>query len=157
MTANQHLGSQFSDEDRVSLAENAMENGGLTGRSYHVPAGKYDWATHPQKHPEVHDFVHSVLSDAGVERAKAIRVQPNHWDLRKPGSGQAVTDGANYIGIKGEHTNDMTLLHEAAHIIHGTGEHEGHGKAFQETLHGLYRKHLGDEAADTFHRIIKRV
>jgi GNAT superfamily N-acetyltransferase len=140
--------SALSDEDRVSVAEQAMERGGHTGRTWHVPAMHYDNPARAEAHRPVHEFVNGVLQENG--HPGGIQVHPRHWDLRAPGSGQATTDGMNYIGLAGEHAHDLTLLHEMAHVLTGTGEGEGHGPAFQETAHRLYHQHLGPDAADTF-------
>lgn len=147
----------LSHEDRVSVAEQVMERGGLAGRPWHVPVMHYDDPTRVIVHGPVHAFVHTALIGAGVDPdvARRVKVHPKAWELRESGSGQAMTDGLNYIKLAGEHTNDMTLLHEAAHIVHGTSEGEGHGSAFQDTLEGMYRRHLGEEAAKTFRQIVR--
>lgn len=157
MSAQDHLGHQFSDEDRISVAEQVMERAGLAGRTLHVPAMHQDDPARVAAHQPVHDYVHGVLRDAGhpQDALGSVRVIPKHWDLRN-GGGQAVTTATGSIGLAGEHASEMTLLHEAAHILHrSAGHYGGHGPEFQDTLHGLYRKHLGDQAADTFMGILR--
>lgn len=159
-------------ESKVSAAENIMENAGFAGKVFHVPTaylkdaqerGMLDQHGHPdgrrlqrEHSAEAEEFVNGVLQQHGHEGG--IRVEPEHWNLREPGSGQALTDGYNYIGLAGNHANTLTLLHETAHILHGTthrdGSREGHGPNFQKTLHGLYHEHLGPEAASIFSDIL---
>lgn len=149
-------GVHLSHEARVSVAEEAMERGSLAGRVHHVPFVRRDWSNPapPAQHAEVHDYLHGVLIGAGMQPdlAKRIRVQPKDWDAR---GAQAMTDGLNKVGLAGEHVSEMTLLHEAAHVLHGTSEGTGHGPDFINTLHGLYERHLGPEAASTFRRIVE--
>lgn len=144
----------LSDEDRVSVAEEAMERAGHTGQSWHVPAMHRDNPARVEAHRPVHEFVNGVLAEHG--HPGGIQVHPRHWDLRGSDSGQATTDGLNHIGLSGEHTNDLTLLHEMAHILTGTGEGAGgHGPEFQQTAHQLYHQHLGPDAAGTFSRLTR--
>jgi hypothetical protein len=144
----------LSDEDRVSVAEEAMERAGHAGRDWHVPAMHWDNPARAEAHRPVHEFVNGVLAEHG--HPGGIQVHPKHWDLRKPDSGQATTDGLNHIGLSGEHTNDLTLLHEMAHILTGTGEGAGgHGPEFQQAAHQLYHQHLGPDAAGTFSRLTR--
>lgn len=142
--------ASLSSEDRVSVAEQVMENSGLTGRKWLVPAMRYDNPDRPKAHKPVNDFVNGVLRDHGVAGSQ-IEVKPNHWDLRS--GGQASTDGMNYIGIAGEETNDMTLLHELAHIITRSQHSDGHGPEFVKAAHNLYGKYINPEAADVFRGI----
>lgn len=160
----------LSDEDRVSVAENIMENAGHGGQVFHIPTATFDDARDHGLQDEhgfpdarglqrIHsrdaeDYVNKILADRGWEYATPthrVRVEPEHWDLREPGSGQAVTDGYNYIGLKGNQTNALALLHETAHILTRTSHQPGgHGPEFQKVVHGLYRDHIHPEAADIF-------
>lgn len=159
--------SPLSDEDLVSVAEQAMERGGHGREGFHVPVASYDTAREKgfsdpheqQRHysAEAENFVNGILKNKGW-KGQQIRVQPEHWDLREQGSGQAVTDGANYIGLSGTRASKLSLLHETAHILTLTthdGRREGHGPEFQSTLHDLYHEHLGPEAAATFSGITR--
>jgi hypothetical protein len=176
----------LSHEDRVSVAENVMERSGFGGKVFHVPTaylkdaeqlGMFDHLGRPdartlqrQHSKEAEDYVNGILESRGYRfvtsepytesrplEGERLRVEPEHWDLRESGSGQAFTDGYSKIGLSGNHVNQLTLLHEAAHVLHGTphgGHREGHGLNFQHTLHSLYREHLGPEAADIFAGIV---
>lgn len=149
----------LSDEDRVSVAEQVMERAGHGGRHFIIPTATVRDAQplglEPRQLQRIHsreaeEFVNGALGERGP-----VRVEPQHWNLRQPGSGQAVTDGANYIGLAGNDTNAMTLLHETAHIVSGTPHGPGgHGPGFQHTVHDLYRDHISPEAADTFAKIV---
>ncbi len=66
----------------------------------------------------------------------------------------AATDGMNFIGLKGTKTDDMTLLHECAHIMTGTTEGDGHTPEFQNILRGLYRDHINPHAATLFGSVV---
>lgn len=153
--------SGLSDEGRISVAEQMMESHGHGGKTWHVPRMHVDDPAREEAERPVNDYVHHVLTSHGwnpeatlhgtdTTVQRRVRVQPAHWDLRQPGSGQANTDGANYIGLKGEHTNDLTLLHECAHVLTGTSEGQGHGPAFRETAQRLYHDHLSPEAGAMF-------
>lgn len=146
----------LSDEDRVSVAEEAMERGGLAGRTWHVPDMRHDDPARAEAHKPVHDFINGVLVEHG--HPGGVRVSPRHWDLRRPGSGQAFYDRVyNTIGLKGEQVNDMTLLHEIAHALTGTREGRGgHGPEFQQAAARLYHQHLGPEASETFRSIVSQ-
>jgi GNAT superfamily N-acetyltransferase len=141
--------ASLSDEDRVSVAEQAMERGGHTGRSWHVPAMHRDDPARQEAQRPVHEFVNGVLSEYG---RGPVRVSPKHWDLRSPGSGRALYDHTyGTIGLKGEDTNDLELLHEMAHAITGK---PGHDREFVQAAHSLYQDHLGPEAAETFRNVV---
>lgn len=144
----------------VSTAEYAMETLGYQGDTWTVPHMHQDDPARKAAHSPVNTFIREVLTGAGLphEDVAHVRVTPRHWNLRTPGSGQAVTDGYNYIGLAGETCNTMTLLHECAHIVtHWNGAGGGHGPRFQEIAETLYRTHLSDEAADAFTRHAKGV
>ena len=178
----------LSHEDRVSVAENIIEKSGLDGKIFYVPTaylkdaeerGMFDDVGRPDAHTlqrqhsaEAEDFVNGVLESRGYKfinpqpysvpnpmEGPRIKVNPKHWDLREPGSGQAFTDGYSQIALKGNHVNTLTLLHEVAHVLHGTrhedGSREGHGPNFQKTLRDLYHEHLGPEAASIFSDILE--
>ena len=146
--------SALNHEDLVSVAEQVMERSGGGGPLLH--------------HDEAQDFVNKVLGQQGYQfvapqayepikpmEGQPVRVDPNHWDLREPGSGQAFTYGYDQIGLAGSHANKLTLLHEVAHIMHRSRHgDDSHGPDFQRTLHGLYRDHLGPEAASIFSDIL---
>lgn len=144
----------LSDEDRVSVAEQAMERGGHAGRTFAVPASKDDWQA-DREHPAAR-YLHEALIGHGHPEADArrIRVYPDRWNLRD--GGQATTDGYNTVGTH-DQVNELTLLHEGAHILTRTPEGSaGHGPAFQQAAHSLYHQHLGPEAAETFHDLVER-
>jgi GNAT superfamily N-acetyltransferase len=147
--------AKLSDEALVSVAEHTMEQNGHAGRTWHVPKMHADDPKRQEAHQPVHDFVRGVLTQHGYGDARGINVIPSHWDLREPGSGQAMVNAIGSIGLKGEHTNDLTLLHECAHLLTRTPEGPGgHGPKFQEAAHRLYHDHISPEAADTFNGIV---
>ena len=69
------------------------------------------------------------------------------------GGAQAETDGMNYICVRPT-TNEMTILHEVAHMRLGEREMRGHTPEFVSEVEQLYRDHLGDAAADQFMLIV---
>lgn len=141
----------LTDADVVSVAEHVMEQNGHTGKQWHVPHMHVDDPRRVPAQKPVNDWVNGVLREHGHDGG--IRVKPKHWDLRN-GGGQAVTDGMNWIGIAGEDTHDLTLLHEIAHILARTPEGSaGHNEHFTRIAGDLYEKHLGPEAASIFRDI----
>lgn len=152
----------LSNEDRVSVAEHVMDRSGFIGQHFHVPRATVADAEAQGLHPmelqrhhsaEAEGFVNDVLGEGGWTGGH-IRVDPHHWSLREPGSGQAFTDGLNQIGLAGSDTHALSLLHETAHVLTGTDHADGHGPEFQQIAHKLYGDHLGPEAADTFAGIV---
>jgi 8-oxo-dGTP pyrophosphatase MutT (NUDIX family)/GNAT superfamily N-acetyltransferase len=142
--------AELSEEGRVSVAEQIMERGGHGGRDWYIPRLHQDDPTRQEQHKPVHDFVHGVLAANGhnPEMTPHVRVVPEHWDLR--GGAQGSTDGMNYIGVH-SHTNDLTLLHETAHILTRTPEGPGgHGPEFRSTVQKLYHDHISPEAGQMF-------
>lgn len=146
----------------VSTAELTMETLGHVGRTWHVPRLRMDDPTRVEAHRPVNEFVRGVLREHAPDDEndwRHMHVSPCDWDLREPGSGQANTDGMNKIGLAGEDTQDMTLLHECAHILHRVEDFNarGHGPGFQAILAVLYRQHLSKDAADVFELYLARV
>ena len=172
MTSSFSHQAALSPEGWVSVAEQSMERGGHTGQQFNIPTayladakerGLFDAYGQPdgdtlqrEYSKDAEDFVHNVLQEEGyAPEGKRIKVMPTHWDLRKPGSGQALTDGYNHIGLAGNDTHALSLLHEVAHILTRTPEHtEAHGPLFQETAHRLYHKYISPEAAQVFAGLI---
>lgn len=147
----------------VSTAELTMETLGHVGRTWHVPKLRWEDPTRVEVHRPVNEFVRHVLREArpdGENDWRHIHVMPCDWDLRESGSGQAITDGLNKIGLAGEETNDVTLLHECAHILRYATDYPnggGHGPEFQTVVAALYRQHLSPDAADVFELYLTRV
>lgn len=139
----------------VSTAELCMETLGHAGRSWHVPNLRMDDPARDDAHRPVNEFVRDVLRTHAPDENdwRHMHVSPCDWSLRETGSGQAATDGMNSIGLAGEDTNDLTLLHECAHIVRTATDYpnaHGHGPAFQAVLADIYRQHLSPEAAEVF-------
>ena len=165
-------GAALSPEDWVSVAEQSMERAGHGGHQFNIPTATFDKARergYSDKYgqpdarrlqreysQESEDYVNNILAEQGwdlAQKGHRVRVEPEHWDLRN--GGQAVTDGCNYIGIKGNDTNSLALLHETAHILSKTPHAPGgHGPDFQKIVHGLYHNYLNPEAADIFSGIV---
>jgi hypothetical protein len=149
--------SRLSLEDYISVAEHSMEDSGNSGHQWTLPSAR-DYpgkSQDPQFRADsrpVNDFVHGVLRRAGHPMPESIRTYHSDYDLDRHGA-QAMTDGLNYIQVR-KHTSDLSLLHECAHILHGTSEGEGHTPHFAGLLHGLIGQHIGPEAADHFHRLV---
>ena len=146
---------------KVDAAEQIMTRSGLTGRDFHVPQAKvadadalgiHPWDLQRRHSAEAEKFVNGMLRDNGFDHKNRgwVKVQPDTWNGRNmPSTTQAWTDGS-HIHLPSEHVNQLSLIHEAAHILSGTQEGEGHGPEFQKLLHGLYHQHLGPEAAHIF-------
>lgn len=152
---------------RVDAAEQVMTNVGLNGRTFHIPRARVDeahglgiepWELQKRHSREAEDYVNGILGDWGWEPAQKghrIKVHPGDYRLRNAEQTTAHTDGFDRIGLAGEHTDELTLLHETAHILAGTMEHDNHhGPEFQNILHVLYHDHLGPEAAEVFGNIV---
>ena len=168
-TKGQRSAALVSDDQmhtaRVDAAEQVMTRSGLAGNTYHVPGarpadaralGIDHWDLQRQHSAEAEKFVNGLVRENGFDHQNRgwVTVKPHPWAARDMSPNvQAWTDGG-HIYLPGEHVNKLSLIHEAAHILAGTQEGEGHGPDFQRTLHGLYHQHLGPEAADIFAGIV---
>jgi hypothetical protein len=168
-TRGQRSAALVSDDQmhtaRVDAAEQVITRSGLAGETYHVPGAKPadaralgidHWDLQRQHSAEAEKFVNGLVRENGFDHQNRgwVTVKPHPWAARDMSPNvQAWTDGG-HIYLPGEHVNKLSLIHEAAHVLAGTQEGEGHGPDFQRTLHGLYHQHLGPEAADIFAGIV---
>lgn len=132
---------------RVYIAEGAMKRGGLDGGAMLSRIG-HPFHPEPEGRAEA-DRVSKLAQD--ISGDPSLRVQITNW-IDGPGGtdGHASYDrNSHKISIRPV-TDKLTFLHEIAHAMTRTNEGEGHNPEFAKTLHGLYAKHIGTEAARTF-------
>ena len=137
----------LSLEGAISVSEEAMERGGLAGRTVEVPRGHVDDPAYQAAIAPLNDYVRRVTG------RDHIRIYTSAYTLRAEGDPIALTDGMNYIIVR-PRTNEMTILHECAHIICATPEGEGHSRRFAETARDLYSRYIGPEAGAQFWSIL---
>lgn len=138
----------LDNEARISVAEQVMDRAGLSGDVILVPVGHND---DPAYQAAIQPLVQWVRD---LCRNSQMRFYASDYILDTEGGGsQAMTDGMNRIVVRPV-TSTMTVLHEVAHVLNRSSEGRGHDDAFIDTLAGLYRKHLGDAAADQFLDIV---
>jgi GNAT superfamily N-acetyltransferase len=145
-------------EEYISVAEEAVERGHPeAGRKWHLP----DKADYPKayENPDyweamrpVTEYVKGVLASAGKQVHSSFRVIGDGWTVTSEGV-QGATDGANWIDLRNPATT-LTILHECAHVIRGTGEGAGHDKAFVDTLADLIARHISPAARDQFMALV---
>jgi len=140
--------ARLSLEDVISVAEQAMERGGLVGKKITVPEGHVDDPAYQTAIAPLNEYVRAVTGKPW------LRLYTSAYTLKQEGNPRAVTDGMNWIVTRPQ-TNEMTILHECAHVILGTGEHRGHTRAFAETARDLYAKYISAEAAQTFWNLVE--
>lgn len=138
---------RLSLEDVISVAEQVMERAGLAGRTIEVPDGRVDDPAYQAAIAPLNEYVRQVTGKPYV------RIYYSAYSLAASGNPIALTDGMNYIVVR-KTTNDMTILHECAHIIRDTSEFGGHDRAFAETARDLYRRYISPAAADKFWTIL---
>jgi hypothetical protein len=150
--------SRLSLEDVISVAEHSMHEAGNHGREWHLPTSKeypkrFDNPDYWEAMKPVNQFVHAALRHGGHPNPESIRTVNSDYDLDRAGGAQGLTDGLNSIHVR-DHTNDLTLLHEVAHVLNRTHEGEGHDRAFADTARDLYHHFISPKAAEHFHGIV---
>lgn len=150
--------SSLTLEEYISVAEEAVERGHPeAGRKWHLP----DKADYPKayENPDyweamrpVTEYVKGVLASAGKQVHSSFKVIGDGWTVTSEGV-QGATDGANWIDLRNPATT-LTILHECAHVIRGTGEGAGHDKAFVDTLADLIARHISPAARDQFMALV---
>ena len=140
----------LSLENVISVAEQAMERVGAAGKTIHMP-GRID---DPDLVP-IREWVQEVYRKATGEE-RYINIFSNDYTLRTEGGGaQAMITEMGGICTMPV-TNEMTVLHEVAHLVTRTVEGtRGHTPEFAKVLHGLYASHLGEKAASVFWDIVE--
>jgi hypothetical protein len=133
----------LSLEDAISVSEQAMERGGLAGRTIHVPTGRED---DPDYQAAIAPLTAFVREATGTPH---LRIYHSQYALNVAGNPAALTDGMNYIVVR-KVTNEMTILHECAHVIRRTSGASGHDRAFAVTVRDLYAKHISPAAGEQF-------
>jgi tRNA nucleotidyltransferase (CCA-adding enzyme) len=124
-----------------------MQRGGLVGREHTLsPMGGWP------PPPEVQAINAWVAGIAGFP----IRVQPSTYE---PDFGGDTVHGAadygTYRVLVRPQTNDLTILHEVAHLMaYDQTRQPGHTEEWARITHRLYREHLGEEAGRVFARIV---
>jgi hypothetical protein len=136
----------LSLEAVISVAEQAMERTGNAGRTITVPVGHYD---DPDFQTALAPMVAWVRSVTNTN----VRFYASDYQLDQEGGVQAMTDGYDKIVVRPV-TNEMTVLHECAHVIRSTDSGRGHDAAFAKVLVELYRTHIGTGAAKVFWDIV---
>lgn len=136
----------LSLEDVISVAEEAMERGGLAGRTIRVPTGHVDDPVYQAAIAPLVAWVRSITKTN-------VRFYASDYQLDREGGAQAMTDGYDRIVVRPV-TTEMTVLHECAHVIRRSDSGRGHDAAFAALLHELYLTHLGERAADVFWNIV---
>jgi GNAT superfamily N-acetyltransferase len=142
-------------------AEMSLDRRGLTGKTFHVPSAYKDIdPSHPdrwaltqrlqrQHSSEAENYVNGVLEKNGWDRGP-LTVEPEDWDTREAGAIASYHQGKFQIGLKGNHVNELTLLHETAHALLDTTHENYHGHEFKNVLHDLIHQNLGKEAGDAY-------
>ncbi len=150
-------GSVIPRDQMAYIAEGAMERGGLVGRTHSIPVGRAeDGSSLGAYGPKVLELSEWASTIAGFP----VRVAASTYEPDFGGdTGKATAHGPSArITVRPE-TTDLTILHELAHLMTYQANFEadpdnrdsgGHGEAWARTVHGLYREHLGQEAADVF-------
>ena len=135
----------LSNEDLVSVAEEVMERSGLAGDDIIMPVGHVD-------DPEFQAASRPLIEWASRIAGHYVNVYFSAYQLAQEGNPQGFVTGTGSIVVR-QHTNQMTILHELAHVI--TGSEEGrHSPEFIKTLHRLYDTHLGETAGQCFWGIV---
>ena len=142
----------LSLEATISVAEQAMERGGDSGNTIHMPVGRNDDPEYAAAIAPIQEWAQDVFRQATGE-SRFIRIFASDYTLDQSGGGQAMVTGMGSI-VTRPVTNEMTVLHEIAHLINRTHEGSGHDAEFAQLAHSLYAKHISPRAAQTFWDIV---
>jgi len=141
--------STLSLADRISVAEQALERGNLAGKTIDVPDGHVDDPAYQAAIAPLTAWVREITGQ------QWLRIRYSAYDLMVAGNPLALTDGMNYIVVR-KQTNEMTILHECAHVLADTPEGPaGHSMEFAEIARDLYAKYISPEAGRVFWRNIE--
>lgn len=138
----------LSLEDAISVSEQVMERAGLAGRTIHMPVGHVDDPVYQAAIAPWNEYVRQVTGQ------QWLRIYCSSYDIKVNGNPLAMTDGYNSIVVR-ETTNDMTVLHECAHVIRATPEGSGgHDRMFAGTARDLYSRWISPAAGEKFWEIL---
>ena len=138
----------LSLEAVVSVAEQTMERSGNAGRTLHIPTGHADDPAYQAALAPFEDWVRK-LTGRDYQRFYA-----SDYQLNEAGGVQGMVTSMGSIVVRPV-TNEMTVLHEVAHVINRTTEGHGHDEQFCRTARDLYAKHISPEAAKVFWDLVE--
>lgn len=138
----------LDNEARISVAEHTMERKGLIGDVIQVPTGHMD-------DPAYQAAIQPLVQWVSDLCRTPTRFYASDYTLDREGGGaHGMVTPVGSIVVR-PITNTMTILHEVAHVLNRSTHGQGHDDAYIEILAGLYRKHIGDAAADQFLGIVR--
>ena len=144
----------LSLEAVISVAEMTMERAGQAGRAIQVPDGHVDDPAYQAAIAPLTEQVREWARAAGIGYTEGIHIYTSDYTLRTNGNPQAMVTEMGSIVTRPQ-TNEMTILHEIAHLathsIEGAG---GHTPAFARDARDLYDRFIGPEAANIFWKIV---
>ena len=145
----------LSLEAVISVAEETMERTGNSGAVIEVPVHKFN--SGPLEDAKIRPFVERVEAMARLAGyMDPINAYTHDYALDRAGHAQAMVDRSSFPVrlVVRPVTNEMTILHEIAHLVRGSNEGDGHDAEFARTLHQIYARQLGPAAADVFWGIV---
>jgi 2'-5' RNA ligase len=141
--------SALSLEAVISVAEQAMERAGQAGARITVPVGHQDFPEYQAAIAPLTAQVRSWGKAVGLDPS-TIRIYSSSYSL---GGALAMVSETGAI-VTQEHTNEMTILHEIAHLVNQSHEGTGHNAAFARTARDLYGRFISPAAAETFWNLV---
>ena len=142
------LGDYLTLEAAISVSEQTMERFGLAGKTIQVPTGHRDDPAYQAAIAPLNEYVRKVTGQPH------LKIYHSAYMLRTEGNPIAITDGMNYIVVR-EMTNEMTILHECAHVIRNTPEESGHDRRFAEIARDLYSRWISPAAGEKFWSLLE--
>ena len=136
-------------EDVISVAEQSMERLGQAGREIEVPTGHQDDPRYQEAIAPLRSQICQWASAVGLDPS-TMRIYASSYSL---GGAQAMVSETGAI-VTQPHTNEMTILHELAHLVHHSHEGSGHDVEFARTARDLYGRFISPSAAETFWNIV---
>jgi 2'-5' RNA ligase/GNAT superfamily N-acetyltransferase/ADP-ribose pyrophosphatase YjhB (NUDIX family) len=151
----------LTDAARVYVAEGALKRGGLTGRDHYVPVGKMPdpdgkgeiaLGTYGPKPQELSDWA-SEIAGSPVKVISTTWWPEGEGETADGGDTLASADHfMQQINVTPE-TDDLTLLHELAHLM--VGPDAGHGDEWINKAAELYGEHISPEARRNFLALVR--
>jgi hypothetical protein len=162
------LRAQIPLREVVYIAEGAMERGGMTGRDWYVPDVHRDNPEKQVAERALAEFAsEAYLAGGGTiprmwdgsdppEGVLPVRVVASDWLDHEGGPGTKASASRATMSITVRHqTNDLTILHEVAHLLVDPGDaDDGHTPEFVRCARMLYERFISPEAAEVFWRLL---
>jgi hypothetical protein len=135
------------EDQRAYIAEGAMQRAGQTGHQWHIPMGRMeDGSALGAYGPEAQRASQFASKVCGFP----VRVVASGWWPEGNDVHAHADPATNTIQVK-DTTDDLTILHECAHLMTKGSAHDA---TWQAAAAKLYAQYIGAEAAQIFTNLV---